>query len=353
MYPEKREMGVIVEPHRAEVHSEPVPPLGAEEVLVQMETCNICTTDYQQWMGLRNHQGFPMAGGHEWAGVVAQLGEAVTADLQIGDRVSLCSAGCGQCDSCRMGLTADCRSSQHPGLTNGYYGGRGFGTYVTMNQKRVMKVSNDVPPEEAGFLEPLATVVSGAKKIRIAQGENVVVVGAGTMGLLNAQVAGAFGANVIVTELSPKKLDRARAMGFARVVDAAAGDPVEAVKALTDGAGADVVIPAVGHTTAYAQAYAMLKQYRGRMLLFAAGYPAPELKLDANEIHYRKLEISGTVGANLSDFRDAARMIATGRVQCRYSLEGRTFALQDIQRAYELAATPDTYRVTVDLRRPE
>ena len=214
-----------------------------------------------------------------------------------------------------------------------------------------MKVSNDVPPEEASFLEPLATVVSGAKKIRIAPGENVVVVGAGTMGLLNAQVAAAFGASVIVTELSEKKLARAREMGFARVVDARQADPVEAVKALTGGVGADVVIPAVGNAVAYAQAYDMLKRYRGRMLIFAAGYPAPELKVDANEIHYRKLEISGTVGANLCDFRDAACMIANRKVQCRHSLEGATFALSDIQQAYERAAAPDTYRVTVDLQR--
>ena len=134
MRPEVRYMGVIVEPHRAEMHREPMPPLGAEEVLIRMETCNICTTDYQQWMGLRNHQGFPMAGGHEWAGIVEELGEAVTADLQIGDRVSLCSAGCGQCDSCRAGLTADCQLSGHPGMMHGYYGARGFGTYVSKDQ---------------------------------------------------------------------------------------------------------------------------------------------------------------------------------------------------------------------------
>ena len=58
----------IMEPKVAKMHEEPLPEMGPDDVLLKMEACNICTTDYQQWMGLRNHQGFPMAGGHEWSG---------------------------------------------------------------------------------------------------------------------------------------------------------------------------------------------------------------------------------------------------------------------------------------------
>jgi L-iditol 2-dehydrogenase len=170
------------------------------------------------------------------------------------------------------------------------------------------------------------------------------------MGLLNAQVARAFGARVIITELTPKKLERARAMGIAEVIDAKHNDPVQAVKDLTNGAGADAVIAAVGLGIAYKQGYEMLKRVEGRFLLFAAGYPVPQWEINPNEIHYRRIEIIGTMSGDVVDFADAAFMISNKLVNCSYSLEGSVFPLRDIQAAFKAAATPDAYRVTVDLQ---
>ena len=180
--------------------------------------------------------------------------------------------------------------------------------------------------------------------------EDVVVVGAGTMGLVNAQVAKAWGARVIISDIDPKKIAQAKKMGIADVVDAKNDDPVQKVKELTDGKGADCVIAAVGSTIAYKQGYDMMKRLRGRLILFPAGYPAPELAIDPNEVHYRKIEINGTFGANTSDFIDSARLLSKRLIDMSYSLEGQVFGLKDIQKAYEAAATPGTYRITVDLQ---
>lgn len=346
--PTERHMGVIVEPHVAEVHTEPLEAMGPEDVVIQMETNNICTTDYQHWDGLRNHQGFPMAGGHEWSGIVVAKGDEVQG-LEVGDRVAMSVKGCGKCPVCRSGRTSCCPNKTRT-MTNGYLGDRGFSNYKVSHYTDVMKMSKDITAAEAGFLEPVSTVVSGAKKLRIKPGETVVVIGAGTMGLLNAQVAKAFGARVIISELTEKKLSRAREMGIAEVIDAKHNDPVEEVKRLTDGKGADAVIAAVGHSVAYKQGYEMLKKMEGRFLLFAAGYPQPEMNINPNEIHYRRLEIIGTMNADVQDFVDAAFMISNKIVNCSYSLEGKTFPLREIQEAYKAAATPDSYRVTVDLQ---
>ncbi len=334
----------------AEVHEEPLRPIGPDEMLVKMETCNICTTDYQQWQGLRDHQGFPMAGGHEWAGIIVEKGDKVLDIFQVGDRVGTGGSGCGICDNCRRGLTSDCVVRHGRQMVNGFYGNRCFADYVILNQRTAYKLSKEIPAAEAGFLEPLATAVSGNKKVKVSPMEDVVVVGAGTMGLVNAQVAKAFGARVIITELTPKKLERARSMGIADVVDAKSCDPVEEVKKLTGGKGADTVIVAVGNTFAYKQAYQMLKQLRGKMLLFAAGYPKPEMQIDPNEIHYRKIEIIGTMSGNTADFVDSAQLMGKKLVNMGYSLEGKVFPLREIQAAYEAAATPDMYRITVDLQ---
>ena len=190
------------------------------------------------------------------------------------------------------------------------------------------------------------------RRLRVQPGETVVIIGAGTMGIANAQVAHAFGARVIISELSPKKLERARSMGFADVIDATKVDPVEEVMRLTNGYGADAVIAAVGLGAAYKQGYAMLKRVEGRFLLFAAGYPKPQWEIDPNEIHYRRIEIIGTMSGDVADFEDAAFLISHKIVDPSYSLEtlGKMVPLRDMQKAYVAAATPDAYRVTVDLQ---
>ncbi len=352
MLPDKIHFGVIVEGHKAEMHEGPFPEVGPEDVVIKMAACNICTTDYQQWLGLRDHQGFPMAGGHEYSGTIIQKGEAVLDSLQVGMQVGGMYGSCGMCANCRRGLTSDCQNSggySGPG-PDGYYGQKKFADYAVLKQSVVMPINNDIPAAEAGFLEPAATVVACIKKARIKPMEDVVVIGAGTMGLVNAQVAKAWGARVIITELMPKKIARAKEMGFATVIDAANTDPVEEVKKLTGGLGADCVISAVGHTVAYKQGYQMLKQLRGRLIFFPAGYPKPEMEIDPNELHYRKVELIGTVAADSADWQDSATLISKKLIDCSYSLEGQVFPLRDIQKAYEAAAIPGAYRVTVDLQ---
>lgn len=166
------------------------------------------------------------------------------------------------------------------------------------------------------------------------------------MGLLNAQAAKARNCHVIVTELMEKKLETARSMGM-EVVDVSKGDPVEQVKQLTDGRGADVVIVAVGNTKANTQAVEMLKKVDGRILLFAAGYPAPQIEADSNLLHYRRIELIGTFGADMKDFFEAAQLLNTGAVDVSKLVEADKFSLKDIQSAFEAASVPGMYRVSV------
>ena len=350
MLPDKIHFGVIVKGHVAEMHEMPFPEVGPTDVVIKMATNNICTTDYQQWMGLRDHQGFPMAGGHEWAGTIIAKGDDVYDNFKIGQQVGGMGGYCGVCDNCRQGLTSDCINNRKGGPgPDGYYGLKRFADYVVMDQKYVIPINNEIAPAEAGFLEPAATVVSCAHKCAIKPMQDVVVIGAGTMGLVNAQVAKAFGARVMISDISPKKIARAKEMGI-DVIDAKNTDPVQAVKDLTGGKGADTVIAAVGSTLAYKQGYDMLKPLRGKLVIFPAGYPKPELHVDPNELHYRKMEIIGSFVANLSDWYESATLISKRLINCSYSLEGKYIPLRDIQQAYEAAATPDAYRVTVDLQ---
>jgi len=349
MIPEKLYYAAIMEPGKIAVHEMPMPELKADQVLIKVEKINICTTDYQQWAGLRNHQPFPMAAGHEFVGTIAAKGEAVHKQFQIGDRVSAVYESCNVCSDCRHGNTSDCKYKELlPIDANGFHGNKRFATYTVTKQSCLVKVASDIPAEQAAFIEPVATVVQGVKKAKIAPMEDVVVIGAGTMGLLNAQVAKAWGARVIISDIDPKKIARAKEMNIAEVIDSANTDVVEEVKRLTDGKGADCVIAAVGSSIAYKQALSMLKPLRGRFILFPAGYPEPEMDITPNYIHYHRTEIIGTVSANVADWEDASRLISKKLINTGFSLEGKEFALRDIQDAFAAAATPGTYRITVN-----
>lgn len=345
MEPKTMKFGCLAEKGVAEIRQRELPELGDFDVLLKMKACNVCTTDYQQWLGLREHQGYPMAGGHEASGIVVKTGAKVE-DFKVGDLVATGYEGCGSCESCRNGAVDQC-AELHKDTPDGYkWGFFGFSDYCVKSVRGVYKVASNVNPSEAGFVEPLATVLHGTKKLRLQPFETVVVIGGGTMGLINAQAAKAYGCRVIVSEMIEKKIQTAKAMGF-EVIDCNVVDPVEEVKRLTDGAGVDAVIVAVGATSANSQALEMIKQMDGRILLFAAGYPVPELHVDSNTMHYRRIELIGTFGATNEDFNEAAKALSSGVIDVSKLVESKKFTLDQLQDAMEEASKPGMYRVSI------
>lgn len=346
-----RKFAVLTEAKNAEVHKGNIPKVGDNQVLIKQKTCNICTTDYGQWLGLREHQPYPMAGGHEGGGIIVEKGKDVRDELNVGDHVALAYDYCGECEKCQVGQTSECKEVSNPFKDKnkeGYYGHLGFATYATKNANAVVKMNKDIPFSEIGFLEPLATVISGMKKLRVNTMEKVVVIGAGTMGVLNAQVAKAFGTEVIVTEMMDKKIETARGLGL-NVIDIKEDNPVEKIKSITNGKGADAVILAVGNTKANDQSIEMVKEIDGRILLFAAGHPPPNLNVDSNLVHYRKLELLGTYGANIKDFNESATLLNEKIIDVSKLVETRV-SLNKIQEAYKIASTEGSYRVSVTLQ---
>ena len=343
--------GVIVSEKRAEVHEHEIPSIKSDEVLLENRSCNICTTDYQQWMGLRPHQPVPMAFGHENSGVVVDVGSEVR-NLKVGDHAAInIYFPCMECENCRAGTNSlFCRDSilklrKNQADEHGYYGFYGCSKYQIAKSKHAYKIANDVPFEYGGFAEPLSTVVHGMGKLRVKTGEKLLVIGAGTMGNLNAQVARYFGADVTVADISEKKLQNARKAGFANILNAADDDYIDNAGAITGGSGFNAIIVAVGATRAYDQAVNLVAD-DGRLLIFAAGYPSPEWTLDPNTVHYKLWEIIGTFGCSAADYQRAVNMLSEKAVDVSLLVENRV-PLEEIQKAFEKASTPDTFRTAV------
>ena len=341
--PDTMRFSCLVKKGQCEIRTRKIPALKENDVLLKVKACNICTVDYQQFMGLREKQGYPMAGGHELCAEVVAMGKDVDG-FEVGDLVAVGYQGCGHCAACQEGHPGDCkemRATTEDGYTFGEFG---FADYTVKRQDVLFKLNKNLNPSEAAFVEPLATCIDGMENMQIVPFETVVVIGAGPMGLLNACVARSYGARVIVTELLDSKIEVARSMGFT-VIDSKAEDPVEKVLELTDGIGADAVIGAVANTKAYDQGLALLKKKNGRFLVFAAGYPPADLHVDANMIHYGKMKIYGAYGAVNDSFRQAAKALSTGIIDVSKLVEAQ-YKLDDMQQAYEAAVKGD-YRVSI------
>lgn len=341
----KAKTAVLTAVETAEVIDRELPELGEHDVLVKIDANNICTSEYGAFNGARKRP-LPLVFRHEWAGTVVEVGSAVDS-VAVGDYIASGYQYDPYSEPSREGRTSECtklQSADHPN-PDGYFGNAGCANYAVAKEVACYKIDKGINPSVAALLEPLGTCCAGFRRFGIEYGQTVVVIGAGTMGVLNALVAKAHGCRVIITEMMPKKLETAAKLGL-ETIDVSKCDPVEKVRELTGGKGADGVIIAVGASGAYAQALEMAKEKRAHLLIFAAGYPAPKWELDPNTVHYRRMVIVGSYGADAVDFREAASMINMGAADFSQLVEEK-IPLDKIQEAFEEACKPGMYRISV------
>jgi L-iditol 2-dehydrogenase len=177
-------------------------------------------------------------------------------------------------------------------------------------------------------------------------GQDVVVTGAGVIGLLNAMVARLRGARVVVSEPDAARRARALELGVHAVIDPSAGPAGEQLAAVTGG-GADIVIVAIGSHRANLDAIDMVAEY-GKVMLFASAHPATDLAIDPNWIHRKQVTVTGARHPSPEGFAKAVKLLAKGLIDVEPLIEHRV-PLDEIERAFELAIKPDTYRVIVQI----
>jgi S-(hydroxymethyl)mycothiol dehydrogenase len=265
-----------------------VPDPGPGEALVAVQACGVCHTDlHYREGGIGND--FPYLLGHEAAGVVEAVGDGVSG-VTPGDFVILnWRAVCGQCRACRRGRPWHCfathKAVQKMTLEDGTVlsPALGIGAFV---QKTVVaagqctKVDPAVPPEVAGLLGcgVMAGLGAAINTAAVTRGDSVAVIGCGGVGdaaVLGAQLAGAR--TIIAVDIDPRKLEWARQFGATHVINSRETDPVEQIRALTGGNGADVVIEAIGRPETYEHAF-YARDLAGTVVL--VGVPTPDMRLD-------------------------------------------------------------------------
>ncbi len=292
---------------------------------------------------------YPLSGGHEVSGELVAVGPFVHTDAKPGDRVVAATLNrCGYCESCRKGLDSNCDNSFKPQRNMDVPGPSGLSEYVLIQDYMLYKGSNDVSFDEQALTEPLACVIRSVHKAQVRLSENVVVVGAGIMGLLHLTIAKKFGARVIVSEPNPVRAKFAKDLGADVVIDPTKEPFVDQVKGLTGGRGADAIFCAVSIAGAVETAMDAAAK-GGRVMVYASIHPrGTKISVDPNIFHNKEVTLTGTVSQSRQDIQEAIRMISLGLVDLKPFIS-KTFPFDKLEDAIKSALQPDTYRVLVNM----
>lgn len=323
-------------------------PVAAEgDMLVRVRAATICGTDIRIFRGKKTAGiRYPSVLGHEFSGEILSTG--VHLGFAIGDRVGLCPfIGCGHCKLCKTGHENLCTD----GTAFGYQIDGAFAEIVRIPAAAVAagnlrKLPDHMSFEEAALVEPLACVLNGQNKVGVSSKDTVVILGAGPIGLLHVHLARLHGARrIISSDPNAHRRDAAIASGADVTIDPTAEDVRARVLAETGGAGADVVICAIG-IPALARQTTDLAAMSGRISLFAGFSKGETAEMDVNAIHYNELTVTGAFGLSREDYDRAFDMIATGRLDLK-PLITHHFDLDEIEAAFTTAESGAAIKVSI------
>lgn len=341
-----------------------VPDPGKGEALVKVLTCGVCQTDHHYVTGGVG-QDFPYLLGHESAGIVEAVGDDVT-DIAPGDLVILnWRAVCGECRACRKGQPQYCfathNAAQKMTLEDGTeltpaLGIGSFAEKTLVAAGQCTKITGDISPEQYAAIGLLGCgVTAGLGAVlntgELKRGESVAVIGCGGVGtaaIAGAQLGGAT--TIIAVDIDEEKLARAREHGATHTVNSSKVDPVEAIKELTGGFGADLVIDAVGIAPTFKQAFEA-RDLAGRVVLVGVPAPGTTWDIPLDEVFGRGGSIkSAWYGDTLPsrDFPEFVDQYLLGRLDLDGFVSER-IRLEDVNEAFETMKTGRVLRSVVEL----
>ena len=332
---------------KTEIMELKTPDLQQGEVLVKVHAVALCTLEQRIFEG-EVKMPLPCTGGHEVSGEIAAVGPGVNMkNWNLGDRVAVrLLYNCGECYYCRTGHTNMCERAQKKPVREGLLvGPGGLCDYVIADASALFKIADELSYEEAALTEPLACVVHSIGRANIQLGEDVVVIGGGIMGQYHVMLAKRKGARVILSEVDKTRAELAKKLGADIVFNPMEADPVEFVKAVTEGRGADVVFNTTAIPSVVSQALEMTGK-AGRMIQYSSMHPDAPTPVSPQLLHSHETVLTGAISPNGEDFFVANRLLNAGIIDCKPMIE-KTFSFEDAQEAFEAAVVPGTFRVII------
>ena len=338
-------------PDDLRVEEVPRPQIGPDEILLKVLGATICGTDLRILHG--GHRKYPdgtvRIPGHEVAAEIVEIGERVDG-YAVGQRVFVApNMGRGSSRATISGNNNMDPNYDAFGITiDG-----AFAEYMrvpanAVRQGNLMPIDEDVDPSVAALIEPLACVLRGQNAINVHDGDVVLVMGAGPIGVLHVKLANLRGAiRVIVSEPAAGRREQALALGADRVVDPLHEDLPAAVMEESSGRGADVII--VATPSKAAQESTLEIAAIGGRINFFGGLPKqdPTIRFDSNMVHYKELIVTGTTACSTYDCLRAAEIVNSGRMELASLISSR-FPLREAIAACAAAADGANLRVALE-----
>jgi L-iditol 2-dehydrogenase len=326
----------------------PIPePTDVGTVLVRIKSCGICATDYKAIRGIRTNVSFPCIVGHEPSGVVAATGPGVR-HVEIGDEVICQPSGyCGFCEHCRAGNTHYCANA----FTTGGDGPEdvwpgAFAEYMLTRESCLFPKPDTVSFDAAALTEPLSGAWKGViEHSQMQLGEDVVIIGAGGIGLLCLMVAHAAGAaRLIAIDTKPYARERAIELGATHALDPSVGDPVQAMYDIIP-RGPDLVLEAAGPIQAV-ELMVKLRRRGTRWNVF--GITTHEtFTLDGGLTHFLEGRMDASFGTTPHAMQAAIRLMETGLVDTERIITHR-FPLAEIHQALATMEQPNRAKIVMN-----
>jgi threonine dehydrogenase-like Zn-dependent dehydrogenase len=330
----------LVEPGRVDVVEKKTPRPAWGEVLVRIKACAICTLERRLFTGAQKID-YPIVFGHEVSGVVEEIGKGVLSDFKPGDPVVLDLLNrCGECIYCRTGRSNQCANkfdSRLPVLG-------GMAQFVARSAREVFAIHPEVGFLKASLTEPLSDCVHSLMRTHLSPEMKVLIIGAGTMGLLHLAIVKHYGMFCAVSDVNAGKLEVASRLGADYVIDASREDPEEALRAMGIEGFAVAIVTAPGKEAV--EEAMQLAGKLGTIVFFSANPNGIKIELDPNFVHYKEITITGSEGRTEKDFYQAVSMQNSRRLRLEGLISG-VFSIDEAQRAMEVSLDPAFYRIIV------
>jgi threonine 3-dehydrogenase len=321
----------------------PVPTIGPNDVLIRVKKTAICGTDmhiYQWDDWAQKTIPVPLVIGHEFCGVIEKLGDAVQG-LEVGQRVSAEGhVTCGACRNCRAGKRHLCRNTVGIGVQR--HGA--FAEFVAAPAENVFPLPDSIPDEIAAFLDPFGNATHTALSFDLV-GEDVLITGAGPIGIMAAAIAKHAGArHVVITDVNDYRLELARNVGATRVVNVTRESLTDVTRELGMLEGFDVCLEMSGNPRAFADMLDAVN-HGGRVALL--GIPPRDMTIDWNKVIFKGLVLKGIYGREMFEtWYKMISMLQSG-LDMR-PLITHQFAASEYQKAFEVMLSGKSAKVILD-----
>lgn len=319
------------------------PPIeNTDDVKFKVEYCGVCVGeikvyDWSEWAINDPTIKLPTVLGHEVSGVVTEVGDRVK-KFKTGDRVTIdVMIHCGRCYQCREGYNNMCVEREIYGKRRG-----AFAEYAILPERVICKLPDKLNLEEGTLLENLGVAVHAVEHVEHDPGDTAVVIGCGPIGIMASQTLTAYGVNVLLTDMVESRLKMAEEISGGSVINIKKEDPVEKIKEITDGRGADFVLEAAATQSALDQAFDIIRD-RGTIVTIGT-FNKPVTFNPFFQMTRRELKLVSSIGRTWKTWRKMTQLVNAGKLNLKPVIT-HILPFEEYNKAFELAKSTDVMKI--------